>query len=57
METRYQRKKEIIVKVSRYTCTLSFFFWLSELVSETIIRPRSNFAEISTQLDNNSLSH
>jgi hypothetical protein len=34
---RYQRKKERIVKVSRYTCIISFFFWLSELVSETII--------------------
>ena len=36
---RYQQKKERIVKVSRYTCIISFFFffWLSELVSETII--------------------
>jgi len=34
---RHQRKKERIVKVSRYTCIISFFLGLSELVSETII--------------------
>jgi hypothetical protein len=34
---RHQRKKERIVKVSRYTCIISFVLRLSELVSETII--------------------
>jgi hypothetical protein len=34
---RYQRKKERIVKVPCNTCIISFFFWLSEFVSETII--------------------